>query len=303
MMMKIFIISGLSGSGKSIALQALEDLGYYCIDNLPAVLLAQLVTELLRDESNAPRIDRIAVSIDSRNRRFLASLQSNLNALQQRGLAYRLIFLEADDPVLIKRFSETRRRHPLTDEGTPLIDGIRRERALLAPLSNNATRHINTSQTTPHELRRLMRDIAGGEDWAGLILLFESFGYKHGAPLDADFVFDVRCLPNPHWQPELRLLTGLDGPVAGFLDKHETVLEMIKQIRSFIETWLPSFEAEQRSYITVAIGCTGGRHRSVYIAQQLGDYFATRRINVQTRHRELLAGDSDPPPVHQRDVA
>ncbi|MDH3694136.1 MAG: RNase adapter RapZ [Gammaproteobacteria bacterium] len=289
--MNIFIVSGLSGSGKSIALQALEDLGYYCIDNLPAVLLAEFAGQLLNSEG--AKIDRAAVSIDSRNQLFLESLPEHLHKLHALGIDYRIIFLEADDRALVKRFSETRRKHPLSNDDTSLLESIRQERELLAPLSDHASRRINTAATTPHELRRMVRDIAGGEQPSGAVLMFESFGYKHGTPLDADFVFDVRCLPNPHWQPELRPMTGLDSPVIEFLESHAPVIKMVEQIQSFIEYWLPSFEAENRSYITIAIGCTGGQHRSVYISQKLSDYFAHKQIHVQTRHRELKLRDAN----------
>jgi len=283
--MNITIISGLSGSGKSIALQALEDLGYYCIDNLPAVLLPQFANELMTQNSSQMR--RAAVSIDSRNRSFLASLPEILGELGRHGLDYRIIFLEADEPILIKRFSETRRKHPLTDDSTPLVEGIRLEKELLAPLSENAIKRIDTTYTTPHELRTLVRGFAEGAITAGPSLLFESFGYKHGTPLDADFVFDARCLPNPYWVTELRTLSGLDKPVIEFLEHHDLVARMIAQITEFIAEWLPYFEAENRSYITVAVGCTGGQHRSVYITQQLAKHFTSLRLNVQTRHREL----------------
>lgn len=282
----LLIVSGLSGSGKTVALNALEDLGYYCIDNLPAVLLPQFA-ELTVKQLSASGEFRTAVSIDSRNRYFLSSLPQSLADLQRLGIDYRIIFLEADEKVLVKRFSETRRKHPLTDSRTPLVDGIRLEAELLTPLAENAVRRIDTSLMTPHELRRLVRDVAGIETFSGLVVLFESFGYKHGTPLDADFVFDVRCLPNPHWEEDLKPLTGLDPAVRKFLDQRETVAEMLANIRDFIERWLPNFEQENRSYITVAVGCTGGRHRSVYMIERLREYFATRGIHVQVWHREL----------------
>lgn len=283
--MNIYIISGLSGSGKTIALQALEDMGFYCIDNLPAGLLPHFAKQLINPESN--RSQRAAVSIDARNRDFLKSLPTHLQELEQLGLDYKIIYLEADEANLIKRFSETRRKHPLTDQVTPLIEGINMERILLSPIANNADKRIDTTYTTPHELRALIRDYAGRENDARLSLLFESFGYKHGTPLDADFVFDVRCLPNPYWQTELRNLTGLDQSVIDFLESKETVGQMVDQIRVFIENWLPSFKLENRSYITVAVGCTGGQHRSVHVARRLVDYFSTTDLNVQIRHREL----------------
>jgi UPF0042 nucleotide-binding protein len=283
--MNFFIVSGLSGSGKTIALQALEDMGYYCIDNLPAVLLPVFARELLTRHPDG--YQDAAVSIDSRNRGFLETLSSNLKELESQGLDCRVIFLEADESALIKRFSETRRKHPMTDPDTSLVEAIRLEKDLLSPLAANATKHIDTTTTTPHELRGIVRNFAGAVHAEGLSLLFESFGFKHGTPLDADFVFDVRCLPNPYWEDELRHLTGVDQPVMDFLDKDGGVRKMVDQIATFLEAWLPSFEAEHRSYITVAIGCTGGRHRSVYVATQLRKRFVGKRHNVQIRHREL----------------
>lgn len=283
--MNFFIVSGLSGSGKTIALQALEDMEYYCIDNLPAVLLPHFAGQLLSQQPRAVR--NAAVSIDSRNREFLESLPDNLEALGRLGIDYRILFLEADENTLVRRYSETRRRHPLTDENTPLIEGIRLERKLLAPLSDTAVRHIDTTATTPHELRAWVRDFAGGESASALSLQFVAFGYKHGTPLDADFVFDVRCLPNPYWKTELRALSGLDPAVVEFLEAHEDVMTMTGQIRDFIERWLPRFRAENRSYITVAVGCTGGQHRSVYVVDRLSRYFAGRDIAIQKRFREL----------------
>ncbi|HSH40701.1 MAG TPA: RNase adapter RapZ [Arenicellales bacterium] len=283
--MNFFLVSGLSGSGKSIALQALEDLGYYCIDNLPAILLSRFAEEVMNQSDSG--VTDCAVSIDSRNRRFMQSLPSNLDELSQLGLDYKILFLEADEEILVKRFSETRRKHPLTDQRTALVEGIRREKQLLEPLALAAARRIDTSATTPQELRGLVRDFAGREIGESLTLLFESFGYKHSVPRDADFVFDVRCLPNPYWQDELQPLTGLDAEVRSFLQRSTNVEQMIEQIRDFLEQWLPAFQAEHRSYITVAIGCTGGQHRSVYVADQLARRFLDKPFNVQVRHREL----------------
>ncbi len=260
-------------------------MGYYCIDNLPAVLLPHFVKELLGEST--PNSYHAAVSIDSRNRYFLESLSENLNQIEALGLNYKVIFLEAEESTLIKRFSETRRRHPLTDATTPLIEGIRLEKDLLTPLSTRSTKQIDTTTTTAHELRGMIRDFAGGMSKQGLSLLFQSFGFKHGAPLDADFVFDVRCLPNPYWKSGLRPLTGQDQAVIDYLKEQEQVPAMIQQIEQFLTSWLPHFVAEHRSYITVAIGCTGGRHRSVYIARQLADHFTSQPYNVQIRHREL----------------
>ena len=283
--MNFYIVSGLSGSGKSIALQALEDLGYYCIDNLPAILLPGFAKEILTNP--AAELKDLAVGIDSRNRGFLEALPHTLQQISELGLRYKILFLEAEEKVLLKRYSETRRRHPLTDKRTALLEGIRLEQELLLPLQGAATRRIDTSHTTAQELRGLVRDFAGGGANASLTLLFESFGYKHGAPLDADFVFDVRCIPNPYWYEELRSLTGNDTEVIDFLEGQEEATRMVEHIKSFIETWLPSFGKENRSYITVAIGCTGGQHRSVYVANRLARFFDDPRLNVQIRHREL----------------
>lgn len=283
--MNFYIVSGLSGSGKSIALQALEDLGYYCIDNLPAILLPGFVKQVLSPPKG--KIENCAVSIDSRNRGFLEALPRTLSEISDLGLDYKILFLEADESVLIKRYSETRRKHPLTDSGTALIEGIRMELALLSPLHLAATRHIDTSHTTAQELRGLVRDFAGGGPNSSLTLLFESFGYKHGAPLDCDFVFDVRCIPNPFWHEDLRELTGKDPEVIEFLQGQESAQRMVEDITRFIADWLPSFQKENRSYITVAIGCTGGQHRSVFVADCLQQHFDDGRLNVQIRHREL----------------
>lgn len=283
--MNFFLVSGLSGSGKSIALQALEDLGCYCIDNLPANLLSRFAEDFMNQQEDG--LKDCAVSIDSRNRRFLRALPANLEELEHLGLDCRILFLEANEEILVKRFSETRRKHPLTDQGTALVEGIRREKELLEPLAMAAARRIDTSDTTPQELRGLVRDFAGREIGESLTLLFESFGYKHSVPRDADFVFDVRCLPNPHWEESLKPLTGLDPAVQEFLGKSERVGEMIRQIRDFVEYWLPAFQSENRSYITVAIGCTGGQHRSVYVADRLAAHFADKPFHVQVRHREM----------------
>jgi len=290
--MEIVIISGLSGSGKSIALRALEDLDYYCVDNLPAVLLPQMGQELLAQAENGVR--KAAVSIDSRNRDFLESLPENLDALKLLGLDYQIIFMEADESILIKRYKETRRKHPLTDDKTSLTEGIALEKELLLPLSDSANMRVDTTWRTPHDLRALMRAVVGKRDEGRLLVLFESFGYKHGTPLDADFVFDVRCLPNPYWKPDLRPLTGRDEPVAEFLAEHDIVGEMVKQIRDFLSNWMPSFKRENRSYVTVAIGCTGGQHRSVYTVERLAERFMLEEVDVQIRHRELGKASAQP---------
>ncbi len=288
--LRFLLVSGMSGSGKTIALQALEDLGYYCIDNLPAELIPSLANNLQNRVavSSTDSINRCAVSVDVRNRQFLTDLPQHLTSLVSLKIPYSVLFLDAEQSVLVSRYSETRRKHPLTDSNTSLLEAIDLERGLLAPLAELADRQLDTTQSTPHELRAVVRDFAGGISSAPLSLLFESFGFKYGTPLDADFVFDVRCLPNPHWSPELRPLTGRDQAVIEFLESENSVAEMLDSISGFLRKWLPDFERENRSYITIAIGCTGGQHRSVYLCQRMGAIFENRNgISVQVRHREL----------------
>ncbi|MCG6975643.1 MAG: RNase adapter RapZ [Acidiferrobacterales bacterium] len=283
--MSLLIISGLSGSGKSITLHALEDSGFYCIDNLPAKLLPHLA-EQLKESADTP-VTRVAVGIDARNRTFLGELPDALRKLSELGVDYEIVFLEADDSILIKRYKETRRKHPLTDEDVSLLEGIALEKKRLNPLSSKATLRIDTTYTTPHQLRQQVREFALRPGTGALTLLFRSFGFKHGTPMDADYVFDVRCLPNPYWQPELRMHTGLDEPVIDFLQRQDAVDEMFQAISSFLEKWLPAFEQEHRTYLTIAVGCTGGQHRSVYLTERLARYFAAKNVQTQVRHREL----------------
>src|SRR3970282_347526 len=265
--MSFFMVRGVSGSGKTIPLSALEDTGFFCIDNLPAVLLSHFAG-LLSDLRNSA-IMNVAIGLDVRNRAFLADLPNSLSELRTRGIQYRIIFLEAEESILVKRFKETRRKHPMLDHQTPLVEAIRAEKELLGPLSFDASLRIDTTHTSPHELRSQVRNFAHGEETAGVTLLFESFGYKHGTPLDADFVFDVRCLPNPYWQSDLRQYTGLDEPVERFLTQYPEVQEMYDGIRGFLEKLLTRFEGEDRTSLTIAIGCTGGQHRSVYLVRRL----------------------------------
>ncbi len=290
--MSFIIISGLSGSGKSIALQALEDVGFYCIDNLPAALLPHFANHVAGVGSE---FSDIALGIDARNRLFLDTAPMNLEKLRAVGIDYRIIFLEADEAVLVKRFKETRRRHPLSNAQTPLLESIRLEKSLLEPLSLSSTRRIDTTHTSAQQLRQLIYEFARGSSTRGITLLFESFGFKHGTPLDADYVFDVRCLPNPYWEQSLRALTGRDQEVAAFLDRHPEVAAMQEHIADFLARWLPGFEQENRSYLTVAIGCTGGQHRSVYLVEKLAAHFRKQGISTQIRHRELTEGLSPPP--------
>ena len=280
------VISGLSGSGKSVALRTLEDLDYYCVDNLPAELLPDFVRDLSRDEN---RRTRLAVGIDVRNRSSdLSRIGEWLSMVGAQGFDHRLVFFDASDAVLVKRFSETRRRHPLSHQGLALSDAIALERERLRPLRALAEHVIDTSEFNVHQLRKaVLSELEVGHS-PHVSLLFESFAYKHGVPGDADFVFDARCLPNPHWEPALRPLSGRDAAVRDYLDKQASVGEYIGQIAGFLDIWLPRFELETRSYVTIAFGCTGGRHRSVYLAEKLAQHFrAAGREDVQTFHREL----------------
>lgn len=277
--MQLFLISGLSGSGKSVALKTLEDAGFYCVDNLPAELLPTLV-ENLRQAGYA----RIAVSIDVRSGVSVQQLPRHIEAIRQQGLDVRLLFLEAQTEALVKRFSETRRLHPLNDGARTLPECVSHERELLSGISDIGHR-IDTSELGANALRAWVKEFIR-LDRARLTLLFQSFGFKHGIPLDADFVFDVRCLPNPHYDPVLRPLTGRDQPVIDFLDAAPDAQQMFADIRDFIQRWLPSFVADNRSYLTVAIGCTGGQHRSVYFSERLARHFKSQQ-QVLVRHREL----------------
>lgn len=282
---KFFIISGTSGSGKTIALQVLEDLGFYCIDNLPASLVTEMAARVLGNNTSH---HNCAISIDSRNQDFIGDLKESFESLNSFQIETRVIFVDADDQTLLKRYSETRRKHPLSDKNTSLIEAIHKERDILQYLAKIADRKIDTSKTTPHELRSIIRDDSEHNSEHSLTLLFQSFGFKYGNPSDVDFMFDVRCLPNPHWSPELKPLTGLDQPVRDFLSHKSVCTEMYQQIRNFVEHWLPHFINDNRNYITVGIGCTGGQHRSVYLTTLLQRHFV-RHNNIQTlvRHREL----------------
>lgn len=278
----IVVISGLSGAGKSVALQSLEDIGYYCIDNMPLTLLPEFSRQL----ENATRNKRAAVSIDSRNLDFLQALHSHAEGEKIVDGFAELIFVESTPAVLLRRYSETRRKHPLSDMTTNLKQSIDKEINLLAPLRENAGHIIDTSRLTPHELREKVRQIVGRSK-QGVMLSIESFGFKHGPPQHADFIFDVRCLPNPYWDKSIRHLSGLDAEVIGFLENEPDVHRMCDDIARFLQDWLPAFEADNRSYLTLAIGCTGGHHRSVYTADRLARQFKKIMPNVQVQHRDL----------------
>ncbi|MCW9716974.1 MULTISPECIES: RNase adapter RapZ [unclassified Avibacterium] len=279
--MEIIIISGRSGAGKSVALRALEDIGYYCVDNLPVTLLPELATILAKQQSS------VAISIDIRN---LPSSQTELEqSLEQLQQTYqvKIIFLDSERNALIKRYSDSRRLHPLSSDSLSLEAAIDAEQHYLTPLIDAANLIIDTTHLSTHELAERLREFLLGYKQKELKIIVESFGFKYGIPLDADYVFDVRFLPNPHWNPELRPMTGLDQPVIDFLNKHNEVNHFIYLTRNYIETWLPMLEQNNRSYLTIAIGCTGGKHRSVYIAQQLGEYFQAKGKNVSIQHKSL----------------
>jgi UPF0042 nucleotide-binding protein len=282
--MEIVLISGLSGSGKSVALHALEDSGHYCVDNLPAALLEALAGHLGR-EGQA----RVAVAIDARSGGNLEDLPEKIRALEHTAERFTFLFLDAQDDVLITRFSETRRRHPLGSETRTLVEAIRAERRLLAPIADLGCR-IDTSHLRPTALREWVAQATAGQAeqaGQGLTLLFQSFGFKHGLPQDADLVFDVRCLPNPYYIPELRPLTGKDAPVRDHLEAEPQVRAMREDLHRFIADWLPAYRKDDRAYLTVSIGCTGGQHRSVYLAEWLGQAFAGQAARVLVRHRAL----------------
>ena len=284
--MRLVLISGLSGSGKSVALHALEDLGFYCIDNIPAGLLHSVVQEVMPRGDSV--FESVGVGIDARNRPSdLQKIPALLHELRRDQIACELIFLQARDEVLLSRFSETRRKHPLSTEQLSLPEAITRERELLGPIMDSADLIIDTSKTSVYSLREQITDRIGGRAPHTLSILIESFGYKHGLPADADFVFDVRNLPNPYWEPLLRPLTGKDQAVRDFLDHQPKVQQMIDDITGFLEQWIPSYRDFQRSYLTVAIGCTGGQHRSVYVAEAVAERLSRTYPPIRTRHHEI----------------
>ncbi len=278
--MELILISGLSGSGKSVALKLLEDAGYYCVDNLPAVMLTVLV-RLLQDENAS----KVAVAIDARSGHGMDKLPDKLAQLRADGIDYTLLFLHAQPETLLKRYSETRRRHPLAGPGMSLEEAIRSEIEILRPIAQLGHR-IDSSNLKANALREWVRQFVEAQPGQGLTLMFESFGFKHGLPLDADLVFDVRCLPNPHYDPELRPQTGRDPAVIAFLEAEPEVVAMRDDIAGFVRRWLPAYIRDNRNYLTVAIGCTGGQHRSVYIAEWLAHEF-TSAAQVLVRHRTL----------------
>lgn len=291
---RLIIVSGLSGSGKSVALHVLEDLGYYCIDNMPAALLKSLLDEVTKPGENSA--NRIAVGVDARNRRQdLEALPELIAELKNTGIQTEVLYLQANDDTLLKRYSETRRRHPLADGGMELLTAISRERELLGQVINSADLIIDTSHKSIYELADVIRQRVDERNADTLSILIQSFGFKHGIPPDADFVFDLRCLPNPYWISKLRGQTGLDPAVATFLDSQPEFTQMYDDILHFLKRWIPRYTSVNRSYLTVALGCTGGQHRSVYMTEKLA--LALKEIHdpVHTRHTEIGPPNTNPP--------
>ncbi len=284
--MKLVIVSGLSGSGKTVALRTLEDAGYYCIDNLPLGMLPELVDNMIN--TSPEPYDLVAVAIDARSgvggsNRFEEIMQY----INNHSLQLKILFLIADTSRLLKRFSETRRKHPLSRNGLPLADAIQQEKKLLEDIHTNADLVIDSSNLNVHELRHVIIDQLLSQTTSEMGILIQSFGFKDGVPADTDFIFDVRCLPNPHWEKDLRPLSGRDQAVVKYLENYAEVGEMLESIYSFLTDWIPQFEKENRSYMTISIGCTGGKHRSVYLAERLSARLQQDRQNLSTRHRDM----------------
>jgi RNase adapter protein RapZ len=284
--MKLVIVSGLSGSGKTVALRTLEDSGYYCIDNLPLSMLPELVGNMI---NTTPRpYDLVAIAIDARSGvdssdRFDDIMQQ----IDKHELDLKILFLTCDTSRLLKRFSETRRKHPLSRSGLPLADAIQQEKKMLEEIHANADLAIDSSSMNVHELRQMIIDRLTSQSGTEMGILIQSFGFKNGVPADTDFVFDVRCLPNPHWEEGLKPLSGRDRAVIKYLESYADVEEMYASIYQFLTTWIPRFEKENRSYMTISIGCTGGKHRSVYLAERLAEALRQQRANLSLRHRDL----------------
>ena len=284
--MEFIIVSGLSGSGKSIALETLEDSGYYCIDNLPIALFEPFV----RNEINGNQqvYKKVAISIDARSRcESLKQFSSTLDVAEQLGVSCQVMFIKSGMETLMKRFSETRRKHPLTDSQHSLIEAIQLEEMLLVPIASRADLVIDTTHTNVHQLRDLIRERIGAKRDYRMSLYCLSFGYKNGIPFDADFIFDARCLPNPHWVPALRAKTGLDQEIKIFFENIPEVSDYLNDVASLMQHWVPRFASESRSYLTIAIGCTGGQHRSVYLTELLGKRLTSEKYDLLIRHRDL----------------
>src|SRR5688572_19764144 len=282
--MRLVIVSGLSGSGKSVALHMLEDLDYYCIDNIPAGLLPMFISHTVRSRDAA--YESTAVGVDARNSPAdIASVPKLVDELKRSGLSCEVLFLRAEEDALLKRYSETRRRHPLSRDGLGLADAIRQEHTLLQPIADAADLVIDTTRSSVHELRELIRQRVGARIDGRMSILFESFAYRHGVPGDADFVFDVRSLPNPYWEPGLSRLTGRETQVVEYLERFPIVTTMFEDIVVFLDRWIPELIKTNRSYLTIAIGCTGGQHRSVYLVERLAKHFAAKYSHVHAKHQ------------------
>ncbi|MGA9854464.1 MAG: RNase adapter RapZ [Gammaproteobacteria bacterium] len=284
--MRLIILSGLSGSGKSVALHMLEDLDYYCVDNIPASLLQEFVRVTLL--SSDPAYHDMAIGIDARNRlEDIQTVPETVRQLRAQGIECEIVFLHAEEGVLLKRYNETHRPHPLADEGRSLRDAIRAERELLGAIADEADVVLDTTRTSIHELRELVRARIHRGERKGLSLLIQSFGFRHGLPGDSDFIFDARGLPNPYWEPQLRALTGKDPAVIRFLDDSPVGQRFVQDLRSLLAHWIPQFESSNRQYLTVSVGCTGGYHRSVYVVEKLAAHFRELGREVLVRHNEL----------------
>jgi len=283
--MKLVIVSGLSGSGKTIALHTLEDAGYFCVDNLPVGLLSDFVTTM---QNNKPSLyDLIAVAVDARcDIEDMAHFDNIVKEIKAMGVEVEILFLTSKVEKLLTRFNETRRKHPLSRKGLPLVEAIHMERSIMRTISSNADLTIDTSELSVHELRHIIMSRLMHDDTETMAILVQSFGFKHGLPADTDFMFDVRCLPNPHWEGHLRPFTGKDQPVIEYLEGFPEVQKMLDSILQFLQHWIPCFEKEGRSYMTISIGCTGGQHRSVYLASKITEALTQTRENVSIRHRE-----------------
>lgn len=283
--MKLIIITGLSGSGKSIALNTLEDLDYYCIDNLPLGMLQSLIQQIAGSWGEEHNL--CAIGVDARSSEQELQALPDLLSKCRTHVETRIIFLHSDEQTLLTRFNETRRKHPLSNEQRPLLEALRIEKSLLEPIAECADFRIDTTRTNLYQLRDIIRDCLDSEKHEEMSIQFQSFGYKHGTPIDVDLIFDARCLPNPHWEPGLKQLTGLESKVITFLEQHDEVHKMKTDIQNFLSSWIPHYEKTDRNYLNIAIGCTGGQHRSVYLAKSLASHFSEIRNNIIVRHREL----------------
>jgi UPF0042 nucleotide-binding protein len=283
---RLIIVSGISGAGKTVVLNTLEDLSFYAIDNLPVSLLNELIEQFSEENNTLPK--HIAIGIDARSSlEDFSFLPETIKKLEDKNIRSELIFIEANDDVLTRRFSETRRKHPLSSETVSLSDAIQQERDIIGALAEASDLRIDTSYMQLHELRNIVRQRIDQRKDTKLSLQFMSFGFKNGLPKDADFVFDLRCLPNPYWNKDLRKYSGKDQPVIEFLSKQNDAIEMMNDLEQFLKRWIPSFEADNRSYLSIAFGCTGGHHRSVFIVEQLAKKFNDSEKQVMIRHRDL----------------